>query len=117
MYVATHLRKIHYDHAHEQSNKTKSSSGTIDLVNRVDEEVQRWEIAGPGVSKYLENVEEHLHSSKNAPEDHHEDSVADKRFCDDYMIIKSRLMHTNPFEAAAFVIVGTHSTFHKAGVC
>ena len=33
--------KIHYDHAHEQSNMTNSSSGTIDLVNCVDEEVQR----------------------------------------------------------------------------
>ena len=72
--------KIHYDHAYEQSNKTvKSSNGTIDLVNRVDEEVhRRWEIAGPEVSEYLENVEEHLHPSKNAPENHHEDSVSDK---------------------------------------
>ena len=62
-------------------------------------------------------MEEHLHPSKNAPDDHHEDSVSDnKRFCDDYMIIKSRLMHTNPFEADAFVIVGTNSTFPKAVV-
>ena len=111
--------KIHYDHAHEQSNKTiKSSSGTIDLVNRVNEEVQRrWEIAGPEISEYLENVEEYLHPSKNAQENHHEDSVsANKWFCDDYMIIKPRLMHNNPFEADAFVRVGTNYTFPKAVV-
>ena len=90
----------------------------IDLVNRVDEEAQRrWEIADPGVPEYLEIVEEHLHPSKNAPEDQHEDSVSDnKRFRDDYMIIKSPLMHTNRFEADAFVIVRTNSTFPKAVV-
>ena len=69
------------------------------------------------IQGYLENVEEHLHLSKNAPEDQHGNSVSDnKRFCDDYMIIKSRLIHTNPFEADAFVIVGTNFTFPKAVV-
>ena len=39
--------RIHYDQAHEQSNKTiKSISGPINFVNRANDELQRrWEIA------------------------------------------------------------------------
>ena len=51
--------RIHYDQAHEQSNKTiKTIKGPIDFVNRASDELQRrCEIAGPEIVEYLEKVE------------------------------------------------------------
>ena len=48
--------RIHYDQAHEQSNKIiKSIKGPIDFVNRASDELQRrWESAGPEIAEYLE---------------------------------------------------------------
>ena len=47
--------QIHYDQAHEQSNKAiKYIKGPIDFVNCACNELQsRWEIAGPKFAKYL----------------------------------------------------------------
>ena len=47
-------QKIHYDQAHEQSNKTiKSIKGQIDFVNRASDELQRrLEIAGLKIAEY-----------------------------------------------------------------
>ena len=51
--------RIHYDQAHEQSNETKKSiKRPIDFMNRASDELQRrWEIAGPKIAEYLEQVE------------------------------------------------------------
>ena len=50
--------RIHYDQAHEQSNKTiKSIKGPIDFLNHATDELhRRWEIAGPEIAEYLEKV-------------------------------------------------------------
>ena len=49
--------RIHHDQAHHQSNKTtKSISG---FVNRASNDLQRrWEIEGPEIAEYLEQVEQ-----------------------------------------------------------
>ena len=51
--------RIHYDQAHEQSNQTvKSTKGPVDFVKRGSDELQRtWEITGPKIAEYLEQVE------------------------------------------------------------
>ena len=65
--------QIHYDQAHEQSNKTiKSIKGPIDFVNGASDELQRrWEIAGPETAKYLEQVESKILKSTNKNDAHH----------------------------------------------
>ena len=49
------VSQIHYDQAHEQSNKTiKYIKGSSDFVNWAGDELQsRWEIARPEISGFL----------------------------------------------------------------
>ena len=74
--------RIHFDQAHEQSNKTiKSISGPIHFVNRSDENLpRRWEIAD-----FLDHVECELKGSNSSETQHHEDSpshnVCKGKFC------------------------------------
>ena len=111
--------KIHYDHAHEQSNKTiKSIRGPIDFVNQSDENIQRrWEIAGAEIADYLESAQSSLKESNNGPFSlrHHEDNHSfNNLFLKESAILINRLMHVNPFFEKRFVKIGTNSVFDEA---
>ena len=72
-YCCPDFKRIHYDQAYEQSNKTiKSIKGPIDFVNRVYDVLQRrWEIAGPEIAEYLEQVESKILKGTNRNDTHH----------------------------------------------
>ena len=65
-------QKMHYDQAHEQSNKTiKSIKGQIDFVNRASDELQRrLEIARLKIAKYLEQFENKILKGINKNDTH-----------------------------------------------
>ena len=92
--------KIHFDQAHEQSNKTiKSISGPINFVNRADENLQRrWEIAGPEIADFLENIENDMRDSTSSDANHHEDSPShNSTFLKESSVVMSPLLPLNPF--------------------
>ena len=110
--------RIHYDHAHEQSNKTiKSISGPINFVNRADDDLQRrWEVAGLEVAEYIEDVEQKIlkdtkHEETNC---HHEDNPShNKMFLNDRGTIMTRLLPINPFLEGSLVKVGTNLKYSE----
>ena len=65
--------QLHYDQAHKQSNNTiKSIKRPLDFVNHASDELQRrWEIAGPEIVKYLEQVESKILKGINKNDTHH----------------------------------------------
>ena len=91
------LSRIHYDHAHEQTNKTiKSISRPINFVNRADDDLQRrWEVAGPEVAEYIEYVEQKILKDTKPEETncHHEDNPShNKMSLNDCGTIITRLL-------------------------
>ena len=105
--------RIHYDHAHEQSNKTiKSISGPINFENRADDDLQRRrEVAGPEVAEYIEYVEQKIIKDTKPEETncHHEDNPShNKMFLNDCGTIITRLLPINPFLEGSLVKVGTN---------
>ena len=109
--------KIHYDQAHEQANKViKSIRGPISFVNRAKDDLQRrWEVAGPEIVEYLENVEKKLKPEKTEGiQPHHEDNPSmNSMYIKDSTLITGRLMAVNPFLEDSFVKLGTKKKFSE----
>ena len=94
----------------------KSISGPINFVNRADEDLQRrWEVAGPEIAEYLEDVEKEIFAMDEVCSlSHHEDSPShNAMFRKDYSTIIFRLIPVNPFMEEHFVKVGTNVRFTK----
>ena len=91
--------QIHYEQAHEQSNKTiKSNRGPSDFVNCACDKLQkRWEIAGPKIAKYLEQVESKILNSTNKNDTHHHKNnpTHNAMFRKDYTTVIGRLLPVN----------------------
>ena len=102
--------RIHYDQAHEQSNETKKSiKRPIDFMNRASDELQRrWEIAGPKIAEYLEQVESKILKVTNKNDTHHDEDnpTHDAMFRKDYATLIGRLLSVNPFLEDSFIKVG-----------
>ena len=109
--------RIHYDQSHEQSNKTiKSMKGPIDFVNRASDELQRrWEIAGPEIAQYLEQVESKILKGTNKNDIHHyEDNPTHNAMVrKDYATVIGRLLPVNPFLEDSFIKVGTDIAYSE----
>ena len=109
--------RIHYDQAHEQSNKTiKSNKGPIDFVNRRSDELQRrWEIAGSEIAEYLEKVKSKIleGSNKNDTHRHEDDPTHNVMFRKDYTTIIVRLLPVSPFLEDSFIKVGTDIAYSE----
>ena len=97
--------RIHYNQAREQSNKTiKSISGPINFVNRANDNLQiRWEIAGPEIAQYLEQVRSKILKG----------TKTHAMFLKDYNIVIRRLLPVNPFMENLFVKIGTNLEYNE----
>ena len=108
---------IHYDQAHEQSNKTvKSIKGQINFVNRESDELQRrWEITGPEIAEYLEQIESKILKGTNKNDTHHHEDnpTHNAMFRKDYATIIGRLLPVNPFLEDSFIKVGTDIAYSE----
>ena len=109
--------RIHYDQAHEQSNKTiKSISGPIDFVNRASDALQRrWEIAGHEIAEYLEQVEDKIVKGREQNDTHHHEDnpTHNAMFKKDYATIIGRLLPVNPFLEESLIKVGTNVEYNE----
>ena len=100
--------RIHYDQAHEQSNKTiKSIKGPIDFVNRASDELQRRheDIAGPEIAEYLERVESKILKGSNKNDTHHHEDNRTHNAMKGYTTVIGRLLPVNPFMKDSFIKV------------
>ena len=83
----------------------------------MDENIERWEIAGPEIAEYLEQAEKILHAEEGKhddPKPHHEDNPShNKLFSKDSATITSRLLSINPFLEETFVKAGTNVKFSE----
>ena len=94
----------------------KSISGPINFVNRADEDLQRrWEVAGPEIAEYLEDVEKEMFGMDEVCSLFHNDDSPSHNamFRKDYSTIIFRLIPVNPFMEEHFVKVGTNVRFTK----
>ena len=109
---------IHYDQAHEQSNNktVKSIKGQINFVNRESDELQRrWEITGPEIAEYLEQVESKILKGTNKNDTHHHEDnpTHNAMFRKDYATVIGRLLPVNPFLEDSFIKVGTDIAYSE----
>ena len=89
---------IPIDHAHEQVNKKiKGVGGAIGLTEN-PQMLERWMVAGPELSRVLEEFEGVQHDLEELP--HHEEGAASQRrfLCHVRDLIDVVLMSVNPFE-------------------
>ena len=109
--------QVHYDQAHEQSKKTiKSIKGPIDFVNcGVDKLQRRWEIAGPEITKHLEQVEIKIlkGTKKNDTQRHEDNSKHNAMFRKDYTTVIGRLLSVNLFLGDSIIKVGRDIAYSK----
>ena len=107
------VSRIHYDQAHEQSNKTiKSIKGPTDFLNRASDELQRrWEIAGSEIAEYLEQLESKILQAPTKRTPITMRIILHTR--KDYTIVIGRLLPVNPFLEDSFIKVGTDIAYSE----
>ena len=85
-------------------------------MNHASDELQRrWEIAGPEIAKYLEQVESKILKGINKNDTHHhEDNPTHiAMFRKDYTTVIRRLLPVNPFLEDSFIKVGTDIAYSE----
>ena len=111
------ISRIHYDQAHEQSNKTiKSIKWPIDFVNLASDELQRkWEITRPEIAEYLEKVESKILKGTNKNDTHHHEDnpIHNAMFRKDYTTLIGKFLPVNPFLEDSFIKVSTDIAYSE----
>ena len=85
-------------------------------MNGASNELQRrWEITGPEIAEYLEQVESKILKGNNKNDTHHHEDkpTHNAMFTKDYAKVIGRLLPVNPFLEDSFIKVGTDIAYSE----
>ena len=85
-------------------------------MNRASDELQRrWEIGGPEIAEYLQQVESKILKGTNKNDTHHHEDnpTHNAMFRKDYATVIGRLLPFNPFLEDSFIKVGTDIAYSE----